>query len=147
MGGVGLGGGGLGDARQLELVRIRTEVKASFVLDAPVVVHGLAGYRTILYYLDFQSPVRTPLTVQARIYWLWDEDADPITDGFMAVRRDAVQDLVIDEPLLPIVGANATQRVILPLANPGGALAVAVGLRDVSGVGGGYVTEWVTAES
>jgi hypothetical protein len=144
---VALGGGGLGDVRKLEVVRIRTALAATFVLDAPVNIHGIGGYRTIVYYLELQSPAFAPLEAQCRVYWLWDETADPLTDGFMSVRRDPAQNLVIDEPILPIVPINSIQRVVLPLANPGGALAVAVALRDVNGTGSSFTTQWVSAES
>ena len=143
---VALGGGSIGDTKAPILWRSATTLAATYALDAPEAVRGIGGFRCISFYLLLDATDVAPMQAQLQVYWLWDETADPVTAGFLDVRRDAGFNVVIDNPLLPLVPANQTRRIVLPLANPGGAVAVAIALQDATG-GGGETTQWVSAES
>lgn len=143
---VGVGGGSVGDTISPRLVRTSTPLAGSYAADAPPRYLGIAGFRTVVYYVELVAGPGAPMSAQARVFWLEDETHDPVTEGFSSLRRDAAQNLVVDEPLLPVVPAGTRLRVAIPLANPGGAIGVALSLKDATG-GGGDTTIWASSES
>lgn len=126
MPGVGLGGGGRGDTI---LPKLLQAIKASTpAWQESDVIRGISSYRTIVFYL-LQEGFGGPSQIRIRLNWYRDEGASGIP--YAAVRRDALQDLVPDEPLLPVSAAGVPGLYAVPVANPGGATGVSIGFQSV----------------
>ena len=132
---VGLGGGQKGDTVKPQALVLFGPTGPAFV-ESPI-VRGISSYRTIVFYVD----VTTAGQVQLRVNWYRDEGI--AGDPYQAVRRDAAQNLVADEPTLPNVAGLA--RFAIPVANPGGATGVSIGVK--AAVGTPNVAVWYSAES
>lgn len=84
--------------------------------------HAIGGYRCISLYLTVSSPgsedpVTDPSQLKIRVNWYYEEGAG--AKPYPSLRRDSSQNLVLDEPLLPV--GLGTYQLLVPIANPGGA--------------------------
>jgi hypothetical protein len=127
MPGVGLGGGGRGDtiAPRLLVPRIASDP----AWQESLIVRGVSSYRTIVFYI-LQEGFGAPSQLRLRLNWYHDEGAVGIP--YAAVRRDAAQNLVADEPLLPVTAGGVPGLYAVAVANPGGATGVSIGFQSAA---------------
>ena len=123
---VALGGGQRGDVI-LPQSLVPTIASVPAWVESPI-VRAISSYRTILFYVEVETLGGLPGQVQLRINWYRDEGATGIP--YEAVRRDASQNIVPDEPTLP--SALGVQRFAVPVANPGGATGVSIGYKSLA---------------
>lgn len=112
------------------VVRVSSVLTASFASDVTsLLFSNIGGFNRLAYYITIAAAGGGPSQAQVRLAWT--NIGSPGAAEFLDLRRDAT-DATVDDLNLPSVPAGTSQRFLLAIINPGGAVGARLLMREVA---------------